>query len=451
MIFFVTGASGAGKTACLPELGRLLPEVALHDFDEVGVPPGADKAWRQRETEAWLRRGIAYAREGRDLVVCGQAVLGEILACPSAEEAGPIAVCLLDCADVLRIDRLRSRGTHGATQDTLTWSAWLRVHSADPTWRPDVIRDGGWPEMRWDRWADWRLGDPRWQVNVIDTTALTPAEVARELARWVGTVRAGAPFVPAAVARSPLLEHDPGEALIEPSRTIERRADMPARAVACFFGEVLASLVSAGRARRLTALRSELGEHPIYELEHEGQRVAVYHAGLGGPLAAGLIEEVIALGAERIVVCGGAGALDRDLVLGHVIVPEDAVRDEGTSHHYLAPSRTVSANPDAVAAIEEALRRRGVAYRRGRTWTTDAFYRETPDRIARRRVEGCCTVEMEAAALFAVARHRGKKLGLLLYAGDDLSGPAWDARDWDGHPGRGPLFWLAVEACLAMR
>jgi uridine phosphorylase len=275
--------------------------------------------------------------------------------------------------------------------------------------------------------------------------------VARELARWVGAMRAGEPFVPGAAPRSPLLEHDPGDALIEPSRTVERRADMPARAVACFFGEVLAALASTGRARRLTALRSELGEHPIYELEHEGQRLAVYHAGLGAPLAAGLLEEVIALGAERIVVCGGAGALDRDLVLGHVLVPEDAVRDEGTSHHYLAPSRTVSADPEAVAAIEGALRRQGVAYRRGRTWTTDAFYRETPDRIARRRAEGCCTVEMEAAALFAVARHRGKKLGVLLYAGDDLSGPAWDARDWDGHPGREPLFWLAVEACLAMR
>lgn len=225
---------------------------------------------------------------------------------------------------------------------------------------------------------------------------------------------------------------------------------MPGRAVACFFAEVIAGLVAAGRLRKVTALLSALGEIPVYELVHEGARVAVYHPGLGAPLAAGILEEVIALGAERIVACGGAGALEPDLVLGHVVVPADAVRDEGTSPHYLPPSRTVAADPDAVAAIEATLAGRGVPHRRGRTWTTDAFYRETPDRIARRRAEGCCTVEMEAAALFAVARHRGKKLGQLLYAGDDVSGAAWNPGDRDGHSGRERLFWLAVEACLAM-
>lgn len=449
MIFFVTGASGAGKTACMPGLARLLPEVAVHDFDELGVPPDVDNVWRQRSTEAWLQRGIAYARDGRDLVVCGQGVLGEILACPSAPAAGPIAVCLLDCDDVLRIDRLRARGTHGATQDTLSWSAWLRVHSVDPTWRPDVVQDRAWPELRWDRWADWKRGDPRWKVTVVDTTGRALPEVAGAIAGWVRATGAGLPFTPDAV--SPLLEHDPArEALIEPSRTIARRADMPERAVACFFWEVIDALVRAGRLRKLVALRSELGEIPVYELVHEGARVAVHHAGLGAPLAAGILEEVIALGAERIVACGGAGALVPELVLGHVVVPVDAVRDEGTSHHYLPPSRTVAADPDAVAAIEATLARHEVAGLRGRTWTTDALYRETPTRIARRRAEGCCTVEMEAAALFAVARHRGKKLGQLLYAGDDLSGAAWDHRAWNGHSGRERLFWLAVEACLAM-
>jgi uridine phosphorylase len=134
-----------------------------------------------------------------------------------------------------------------------------------------------------------------------------------------------------------------------------------------------------------------------------------------------------------------------------VVVPDRAVRDEGTSCHYLPPSRTVTASPDAVAAIERTLARSGVAFRRATTWTTDGVYRETPARIARRRAEGCATVEMEAAAFFAVARFRGKPLGQLLYAGDDLSGEAWDHRGWQGHTsGRERLFWLAVEAVLEM-
>ncbi len=190
MVLFVTGASGSGKTACMPDLARLLPGVALHDFDEVGVPPDADKVWRQESTEAWLRRGIELAREGRPLVVCGGAVPGEVLACPSAPEAGPVAMCLLDCGDVARIDRLRSRGTHGCTQDTLNWAAWQRVHAVDPGWRPDVIREGAAPGMRWERWASWQRGDPRWRVEVVDTTALPLAEVAARVAAWVrGTSR----------------------------------------------------------------------------------------------------------------------------------------------------------------------------------------------------------------------------------------------------------------------
>lgn len=169
----------------MPELARLLPELALHDFDEVGVPPGVDKRWRQETTERWLRRGIEYRDAHSDLVVCGGALPGEIFACPSALLASPIEVCLLDCGDVVRLDRLRARGAHGVTQDMLNWAAWQRVHAVDPQWRPDVIRDGGSPAMRWERWETWVRGDPRWQVAVIDTTRLSVPEVAARLADWV--------------------------------------------------------------------------------------------------------------------------------------------------------------------------------------------------------------------------------------------------------------------------
>ncbi len=185
MIFFVTGASGSGKTACMPHLAPLLHGMALHDFDEVGVPPDAGKVWRQQSTESWLRRGVACRAQGRHLVVCGGAILGEVLACPSAPEAGPVAVCLLECGDVARIDRLRSRGTHGCTQEMLNWAAWQRVHAVDPQWRPDVIRDGADPAMRWERWAGWQRGDPRWREEILDTTSISPAEVAAGLARWI--------------------------------------------------------------------------------------------------------------------------------------------------------------------------------------------------------------------------------------------------------------------------
>jgi uridine phosphorylase len=104
-----------------------------------------------------------------------------------------------------------------------------------------------------------------------------------------------------------------------------------------------------------------------------------------------------------------------------VVVPDAAVRDEGTSYHYLPPSREGAADPDAVATAVSVLERHGVPHIVGKTWSTDAPYRETVARIARRRAEGCVTVEMEAAAFMAVARHRGVRFAQYLYAGDDLS------------------------------
>jgi uridine phosphorylase len=111
----------------------------------------------------------------------------------------------------------------------------------------------------------------------------------------------------------------------------------------------------------------------------------------------------------------------------------------------------VVANPAGVLALENMLLARKVAYRTGKTWTTDAPYRETAPKIRARQEEGCLTVEMEAASLMAVAEFRGVTLGQVLYAGDDLSGSEWDERDWqDRKDVREKLFWLAAEACLGL-
>jgi uridine phosphorylase len=249
----------------------------------------------------------------------------------------------------------------------------------------------------------------------------------------------------------PILEFDEApEALLEPARLI-RPMDVPRHAVACFFQEVLGGLVEQSGARIIRELRSEIGRHPVYEIDINGRRLAAFHPGVGAPLAAGFLEEMIALGCRSFMACGGAGVLQSEIALGHPIVVSAAVRDEGTSYHYLPPGREVAADPDGVAALEEALGAAGVEYLVGKTWTTDAIYRETPGKIARRRAEGCLCVEMEAAAFFAVARFRGVRFGQLLYAGDDVGGETWDSRHWDSHTSvREKLFWLAAEACLQL-
>ncbi len=249
----------------------------------------------------------------------------------------------------------------------------------------------------------------------------------------------------------PILEFDPTpEAIIEPKRLI-KPVDIPEHAVACFFQDVITQFSQQHKARVIRHLRSEIGTHPIYELEVFGKRLAVFHPGVGAPLAAGLLEETIALGCKKFIACGGAGVLDGTVVVGHPVIPTAAIRDEGTSYHYLPPGREVSASPAGVAALETVLKAHQIEYLLAKTWTTDGLYRETVPKMQRRRAEGCLTVEMEAAAFFAVAQFRGVQFAQLLYGGDDLSGSEWDSREWESHASvREKLFWLAAEACLLL-
>jgi uridine phosphorylase len=250
----------------------------------------------------------------------------------------------------------------------------------------------------------------------------------------------------------PILEFDDTgqEAIIEPSRVLKPLDRMPEHVILCFFQEAI-NQACAG-SEPITNLISEIGKFPVFVVESEGRRVAVAHPGVGAPLAAGFVEELIALGGKKFIACGGAGVLDKNLFAGHLVVPISAVRDEGTSYHYLPPSREVSPSPEAVEAIEATLKAHHMTYVKGKTWTTDALYRETPAKIARRKAEDCITVEMEAAAFFAVAQFRGMTFGQILYSGDDVSGAEWDSRDWiHGRKStREKLFWLSIEAVLRL-
>ncbi len=253
---------------------------------------------------------------------------------------------------------------------------------------------------------------------------------------------------PNAFNQIPLIEFDPDpNAIINPHDALHME-NLPQRWVLCFFRDVLDALAQSGKLTVIGYLRSEAGMNPVYSVEHNGVSLLVLHPGVGAPLAAGFMEEAISSGGRQFIACGGCGVLDSGIAVGHPVIITSAVRDEGTSFHYLPPSREVEASPAATAALEAALRSRQVDYRLGKSWTTDGFYRETQARRARRVAEGCLVVEMEAAAFFAVAKFRGVTCGEVAYGGDLVSPEGWDFRDWvDRGDVRTALFWLAVEAC----
>lgn len=255
----------------------------------------------------------------------------------------------------------------------------------------------------------------------------------------------------AALAAAPILEFDPAPAaMIQPDRLLQRM-DIAEHGVFCFFQDVIAALRADGRLRQIHTLYSEIGPNPVYELEVDGRRLAVLHPGLGSAMAAGFMEEIIALGCRKFIACGGAGVLADGLAVGHLVVPDTAVRDEGASYHYLPGTAVAAASPTAVAAIQQTLTAHHVPFLVGKTWTTDGVYRETKKLVARRKREGCLTVEMETAAFCAVAQLRHVLFGQILYGGDDLTGDEWDNRGWQSRADiRQNLFWLAAEACLRL-
>ena len=247
----------------------------------------------------------------------------------------------------------------------------------------------------------------------------------------------------------PLFEFDPSsDAIINPS--IHRATlGFPQRAVMCWFGNVVTERTVG--LEPVHHVPFEHGDHAICVVQHKGVDVALVSPGVGAPAAVSSLEVLIALGAINIIGCGGAGIIRPGFDVGHVIVPTGAIRDEGTSYHYAPPDAAVTPHPRALAAIDRVLTEAGVPHDRGMTWTTDAFFRETPAKVARRRDQGCITVEMEASAMFAAAAFRGAVYAQLLYAGDDVSAEEWDHRDWEKQSGaRDHLLDLALDAALLL-
>jgi uridine phosphorylase len=243
---------------------------------------------------------------------------------------------------------------------------------------------------------------------------------------------------------------DTREAVIEP-RAYGALKPVPRRVVLCYFAEVVTRWRDAGVIEPVVVLTSAMGDHPVYRWTSNGVELALCHPGVGAPLSAMILEELIAHGGAAFVACGGAGVLRKDIAAGHLVIPTAAVRDEGTSYHYLPGHDDARPSPMAVQAIEQTLRDAGISFLRGTTWTTDAVYRETRQLVAHRAAEGCLTVEMEAAALFAVAEFRHVALGQILYGGDDVSGLAWDRRErFDRSLLREALIRIAGTACAAI-
>lgn len=192
----------------------------------------------------------------------------------------------------------------------------------------------------------------------------------------------------------------------------------PEGAILCYRGDLTDYIL---KNCKTTELKGFFGGR-VYLLNETDNRVAVVGKfGFGAPAAVVILEELIAFGVKKFISIGTAGALQKNLKIGDLVICEKAIRDEGTSYHYLKPSRYAYASMEMVKKIKESLDRFKQGYTVGTSWTTDAPYRETVSEIKRYQKEGVLTVEMEASALFAVAQYRGVEMGAVFTISDSLA------------------------------
>ena len=210
------------------------------------------------------------------------------------------------------------------------------------------------------------------------------------------------------------------DSLISPQQALEYKrrkgqvpeGPCPGRVILCYQSAFFDHLVATHAGHWSSGVFQKL-----YWLEGEGG-IAIGNFGIGAPIMVMVAELLIAWGVQDFVSIGTAGAISADLQIGDLVGCDRAIRDEGTSHHY-APMGRYSHPTDGG-------RFAGKFQRAGTSWTLDAFFRHTREDIVAYQAEGVLTVEMEASALFAMAKLRGVKLGAGFVISDLLAGEVWD-------------------------
>ncbi|MBO7528131.1 MAG: nucleoside phosphorylase [Clostridia bacterium] len=166
------------------------------------------------------------------------------------------------------------------------------------------------------------------------------------------------------------------------------------------------------------------GNEQVYYFKHKNKKIAFYKTWLGAPASVGMFEDVSRiLDCNHFIIFGAAGSLNKEISYGKIMVPTYAYRDEGTSYHYIKPQDYIKVKNAGIVA--KFLKDNNIPYVKGKTWTTDSFYRETENNINKRKNEGCISVEMECSAMQAVCDFRGFNLYYFLLGGDLLDAPKW--------------------------
>jgi uridine phosphorylase len=216
------------------------------------------------------------------------------------------------------------------------------------------------------------------------------------------------------------------EALIEAVRTKRKLASVavPEVCILEFDGDLTDHLAQSNAVVRWPTWACF--HTPMFALDVDGKPCGIVPRAIGGSYAVLIAEQLLASGARVIVGLTSAGRVSRKLQIPSLVVATAAIRDEGTSFHYLPASESVAAPLRLVAPLANQLRRLGLPLYEGTVWTTDAPYRETRQQLDQYGEEGVLAVEMQAASLFALAQVRDAQIAVVAHVSN--------ATDHEGEP-----------------
>lgn len=217
-------------------------------------------------------------------------------------------------------------------------------------------------------------------------------------------------------------------AVVNSSDIINPVSGMPKIAVTCFSRETFRRLVEEMKGEKIASTSFANMLVPIYKANYKGKEIALFMSSVGAPACVALLEDVFVMGVEKVVMFGTCGVLDSEIGDCSIIIPDAAMRDEGTSFHYAPASDEIAVNEKYMDEFIDILHTFDCKYTLGKVWTTDGVYRETREKVNRRKEQGCICVDMECSAVSAVAKFRGKEVFQFFYAADNQDSEVWDAR-----------------------
>lgn len=223
------------------------------------------------------------------------------------------------------------------------------------------------------------------------------------------------------------------EALLNPTDVTEKMEGCPKTVVTCFAHNLITHIIDTYPSKIIGYVGNANGDVPFYEVDIKGMKIGVVMSFVGAPMAVAVYDNLFGMGVESIVVFGTCGALDVSIADCSIIIPNIAIRDEGTSFHYAPANDEIQTNVDTLPQMIEFFKENDLEYTIGKCWTTDGIYRETSKRVKQVKEAGAICVDMECSAFAALAQFRNKSISQFFYAADNLDSEEWNPRSLANH------------------